>query len=166
MAEVAFKRVGRVEFRNRFQPTIERSYVDDRSNRTWQSDGYHFDVICKVGEHLDRRTGELVPIYGRPWLTLWIDVRSRKILSFEISPNDQDSGVILRGFYHAALAFGVPENVYIDNGKPYVNRDFYGQTKAERRERKRERHEEAEVPNAGIYHTLGVKTINAIEFNA
>ncbi len=167
-AEVAYKRVGEEEFRNKYQPTIERSYEGLKSNEIWQSDHYHMDVICKVGDKLDPRTGELVPQYGRPWKTLWFDVRSRKILAFIIRADDPDSGVILACFYRACLEFGVPEWVYIDNGRDYTCKDFYGETKAERRKRRDETPgtPEAAAPNAGIYASLGVKIKNATKYNA
>ncbi len=164
-AEVTFKRHGLEAFKNKHEPYIQRTYASLKSNEIWQSDHMRFDVQCVLGTKLDRATGELVPQLGRPWLTTWIDVRSRKILAWEVRAADPDSGVIVKVFRRAALEYGIPESVYTDCGKDYDHHDFTGETKAERRERRRERPDE-EAPLSGLFALIKIKHMHAEPYNA
>src|SRR5262249_14385005 len=139
-----------------------------KSNEIWQSDHYHMDTICRVGEKINTQSGEVVPQYGRPWLTTWIDIRSRKILAFKIRATDPDSAVILDPFGRAFEAHGVPESVYTDNGKDYLSRLFTGRTKAQRIKERMSGSdvEPVIIENAGIYKALGVQHIRAGKYNA
>jgi putative transposase len=165
VAEVTYRRYGRERFDNECEPYNQRSYASVKSNEIWQSDHCHLDIICRVGEKVDPRTGDLTPQYGRPWLTTWIDLRSRKVLAFRIRATDPDSGVILEVFRRAALAHGVPLSVYTDCGRDYDARDWTGASKAERRKRRQEK-PESESPFSGIYAMLGVRHRHANPYGA
>jgi putative transposase len=68
----------------------------------------------------------------RPWLTMWMDYRSRKPVGWVMctSPNQT---TILRAFGRGAATVGLPSRVKIDNGRDYDSQMWTGTTKAKRR---------------------------------
>jgi excisionase family DNA binding protein len=61
----------------------------------------------------------------RPWLTAWIDVRSRMIVGWWISPNPNQTTILL-AFKRGAAEYGPPESVKIDNGRDYSSELWTG----------------------------------------
>lgn len=63
----------------------------------------------------------------RPWVTAWMDMRSRKLVSWTVnlSPCTDE---IIAAFANAALdpAIGLPREVYLDNGRDYCSHKFGG----------------------------------------
>lgn len=164
-AETTYRRYGRERFDNECEPYNQRSYASVKSNEIWQSDHCHMDIICRVGENVDPRTGEAVPQYGRPWLTTWIDLRSRKVLAWRIRATDPDTGVILEVFRRACLEFGVPEAVYCDCGHDYMAADLTGETRLQRRKRRKE-NPGSESKISGIWPLMGVEERHANPYGA
>lgn len=87
--------------------------------RTWQSDHHIADVwvscegtIC--GEATGCRRGH------RPWLTPMYDVGSRVVLSLEISLVYPNSERIIAAFRRAVTLYGIPNRLYVDNGKDFI----------------------------------------------
>jgi len=87
---------------------------------------------CWVGDHHQfnfwiRGGGKWV----RPWLTAWMDYRSRKIVGWYISacPNQTTVLVAMKG---GIEKYGPPDKVKIDNGKDYDSEMWTGTTKARR----------------------------------
>ncbi|MDD3410298.1 MAG: transposase family protein [Eubacteriales bacterium] len=83
-------------------------------NKVWFGDHGQFDLFC-----IDH-DGRCV----RPWLTLWFDAGSGMPTGWAISSNP-NSRTITQAFVRGAAAKlnsqirGVPEKVYVDNGKDY-----------------------------------------------
>src|SRR5207249_4565273 len=102
-------------------PFHERDYTGLHSNQIWCGDHHPCDCIVT-------HQGKLV----RRWLTAWQDMRSRKIVGAVIYAHDPNSTTVLAAFRVGALAYGVPDRVYIDNGKDYDCYALQGMTKAER----------------------------------
>ena len=67
------------------------------------------------------------PKWARPWMTAWLDMRSRKFVGWTInlSPCTDE---IIAAFANAALdpAIGLPRHIYIDNGRDYCSAKFAG----------------------------------------
>jgi putative transposase len=61
----------------------------------------------------------------RPWLTAWIDMRSRMLVGWWIAPNPNQTTILL-AFKRAAAEYGPPESVKIDNGKDYSSELWTG----------------------------------------
>ena len=99
---------------------ILRDYDKIEPNFMWCGDHHIFDVFVKLPD------GKGGWSYKRPWLTSWLDMRSRALMGWCISfaPN---SRTIAMALAHAIAdkndpAFpqcGIPASVYIDNGKDY-----------------------------------------------
>lgn len=132
-------REGEKAFNDKCLPYIERDYTSIKSNEWWTSDHHQFDVFVKDGKKL-----------VRPWVTVFMDMRSRLALGWAVSTQpSQDT--VLAAFARAVRRYGVPENVYFDNGKDYRSRLFV-------------EYDEARV--RGIMRELGVAPHFAKPYNA
>ncbi len=125
---------------------IERDYTTLNSNGAWNADHHQFDVIVNLGG------GKL----GRPWLSVFQDVRSRKIMGWTIVAHDPNTDVILSAFRSAVMQHGVPETLFLDNGKDYDSYALNGRTKADRWSKKTVRVELDAERSAGLFPQLGI----------
>lgn len=112
---------------------IERDWEPVKSNEQWGSDHHKLDLWVRVETGVDTQTGEVKFKNVRPWLTLWMDNASRKILAWEIYDGDPCTDRIITTFRAACLAHGLPESVWVDNGKDYDSFALHGRTKRQRR---------------------------------
>ena len=115
-------RHGEEAYVNDAEPFIERDYSGLKSNEVWCGDHHRFDVMVSYrGRHV------------RPWLTAWQDLRSRKIVGWQVFAEAPNTDTILAAFRDGVLSFGVPESVLIDNGKDFDSYALHGRTKQQRR---------------------------------
>jgi hypothetical protein len=121
-------REGAKAAKDQVESNIKRDYSGLASNEVWCGDHHRLDVVCAVA---DEETGEVK--YRRPWLTAWLDVRSRKLVGWHLFAHDPNADVILRAFASGAAAHGLPAHVQVDNGKDYDARSLQGTTKRQRR---------------------------------
>lgn len=143
VAVVKFFREGNKAFEDDCIPFLRRMYNDIDSNDVWSADYHTLDILVK-----DDVTGKLI----RPHASVWIDVRSRKILSVVLCENSNSDGVI-SAFKKAAVKYGLPKQVYLDNGREYLVSDFGGRGR-------RKTDENAEY-GLTILERCGVKMYNA-----
>lgn len=96
-------------------PSIERSKLDIESNSIWFSDHHKIDVFVKSedGQHVIR-----------PWLTVFFDARSNRVMSFVVREADPNAAVVKKSFRLGVEASGIPMEVYFDNGKDYKSKSF------------------------------------------
>jgi putative transposase len=135
-------REGAKAFTDKAEPFIERDYSTLRSNEIWCGDHHQLDlIITHEGKHC------------RPWLTAWQDVRSRKIVGWQLFADDPNQDTIVLAFRAGVLEHGVPEHVYIDNGKDYDAFALQGMTKMQRR-KLRVTYDAAQI--GGLFGGLGV----------
>ncbi|HEY1685525.1 MAG TPA: Mu transposase C-terminal domain-containing protein [Tepidisphaeraceae bacterium] len=138
-------REGKDAYTRQGETYIERDYSKLASNEQWCGDHHQFDVVVK-------HHGKLL----RPWLTAWMDMRSRKIVGWCICAHDPNTGSILSALRNGCESHGVPSTFYIDNGKDYDSYTLNGRTKWERRRGKVCLDTQR---LAGIFHQLGC-TVN------
>lgn len=93
---------------------MERSKEDIHSNDIWFSDHHLMDVAV-----LNNR-GRVF----RPWLTAFFDARSNKVIAFIIRDKSADATVIKQCLRKGMEEFGVPKELYFDNGKDYREKSF------------------------------------------
>lgn len=111
---------GMQAYRRKFDEAIR--FEAPYSNAIWQADHHQLDIIV-----VDSDTGEEL---GRPWLTKIQDDRSRAVLGYYLSMDHPGSMAIASALYHAFLQkpqewwvmYGLPEMIYIDNGKDWISR--------------------------------------------
>lgn len=116
---VKYFRYGAKEFEDECLPYLVRQYDFIDSNDIWSADYHTLDMMVK-----DDVTGKVF----RPHLINWIDIRSRKVLSTRLCESSNSDGVIL-AIRDAVRDYGIPKQVYLDNGREFLVHDFGGRGK-------------------------------------
>jgi transposase InsO family protein len=94
----------------RYRPYIERDPTTLAVNEWWVTDHMLFDLVCRLPD------GRL----GRPWLTEWMDIRSRRRLGWCVAATPSQDTILLalaRGIRRG----GIPGHVYMDNGRDFTS---------------------------------------------
>ena len=147
VAAIKLFRYGSKVYSDECEPFVQRLYDDIYSNDYWSSDYHTLDLMVK-----DDVTGEIY----RPHLCTWIDVRSRKVLAMRLRKSADSHGVVLC-FKDAVGTYGLPGNVYLDNGREFLVHDFGG--------RGRRKTDFNAFYGTGILERLGITMVNAIVRN-
>jgi len=95
-------------------PSMERDKTTIKSNDIWFSDHHLMDVFVRNAK------GKAV----RPWLTLFFDARSNKVISYFLRDSDPNATAIKECLYKGIKSHGVPKEFYFDNGKDYRSKAF------------------------------------------
>lgn len=143
VAVVKYFRYGEKTFTDECSPYVQRFYKNLRANEIWTSDYHTLDFFVK-----DDLTGKVF----RPHVVVWQDIRSRKILSLRVCESSNSHGVV-NSFREACMTFGLPHNIYVDNGREYLVRDFGGRGR-------RKTNQNAQMETT-ILQVLDIKMINA-----
>jgi hypothetical protein len=112
-----FYRLGKTKFESLHQPYIDRDPALYDPMDQVVSDHHCFDfLVIKDG------------VIFRPWITVFQDYRSSKIVGFwgSVYPSSLS---IMAAFYRMASEYGAPGLVHIDNGKDYRSKIINGKTK-------------------------------------
>ena len=130
---------------------IRRIYDDLESNEFWIADNHTFDVIVVDAE------GKRY----RPYLTAFLDARSGIFVGWYVThaPSSNATLVALR---RGILKYGIPKNVYVDNGREFLTYDIGGL--GHRKKKLKSGEEPFEPP--GVFQRLGINMTNAIVRNA
>ncbi|MDD2315756.1 MAG: transposase family protein, partial [Desulfobacterales bacterium] len=121
-------RKGKRAFEAAYQTKILRDYNEIEPNFMWCGDHHIFDVFVRVPD------GSGGWQTKRPWITAWMDMKSRSFMGWIIS-FQPDSDCIAQALAHAIAdkndpnfpQHGRPDSVYIDNGKDYRSKRLNGQ---------------------------------------
>ena len=142
-------REGMKAFRDRCAPYIRRTYEDMVSNEWWIADNHTFDVQTK---------GEKGNIH-RLYLTAFFDARSGIFTGCYVTdaPSSQATLIALR---KGIMKYGIPQNIYVDNGREFLTFDVGG---LGHRQKKSTKDKFAPPP---VFERLGIKMTNAIVRNA
>lgn len=119
-------------------PSMMRSKLDIMSNDIWGSDHHQMDVFVRNAQ------GKVV----RLWLTVFFDARSNKVISYIAREDAPNATVVKQCFKKGILAYGIPNEVYFDNGKDYKSKAF-----------------SRDYP-LSVANQLGIESIFAIPYNA
>ncbi len=141
-------RDGEKAFDDRCAPYIKRTYDTMESNDYWIGDNHTIDVIVGDGEKTFRL-----------YLTAFMDARSGIITSIYLTdaPSSQASIYSLR---RGIKKYGIPKNLYLDNGREFLTFDFGGLG-----HRKKKSSEDKFAPPP-ILERLGINMVNALVRNA
>lgn len=142
-------REGMKAFRDRCAPYIKRTYEGMASNEWWIADNHTFDVQTK---------GENGSIH-RLYLTAFFDARSGIFTGCYVTdaPSSQATLIALR---KGIVKYGIPENIYVDNGREFLTFDVGG---LGHRLKKSQKDKFAPPP---VFERLGIKMTNALVRNA
>ena len=144
-------REGQKAFRDRCAPYIRRTYESMASNEWWIADNHTFDVITQ-GDNGQRH---------RLHLTAFFDARSGIFTGcyVTLNPSSQATLIALR---KGILKYGIPENIYVDNGSEFLTFDIGG--RGHRKKKPKDGQERFEPPP--VFERLGIKMTNALVRNA
>lgn len=142
-------RQGMKAFRDRCAPYIRRTYEGMTSNEWWIADNHTFDVQTKG------KNGSIHRLY----LTAFFDARSGIFTGCYVTdaPSSQATLIALR---KGIVKYGIPENIYVDNGREFLTFDVGG---LGHRLKKSQKDKFAPPP---VFERLGIKMTNAIVRNA
>jgi len=115
-------RHGREAWNRKYGTYIDRDYTNLRPGE------------CLVSDHAQVDVAVLLPSgkVSFPWITAWRDFKSGKWLGWLHHTEAPNSDHVFQSFYHSVRKYGLPTDVYIDNGKDYRCRDFAGGRKSHR----------------------------------
>lgn len=144
-------RKGEKAFRDRCAPYIRRVYDQMESNEWWIADNHTFDIISQDGNGQRHRL----------YLTAFFDARSGIFTGCHVTnaPCSQATLIALR---KGILKYGIPENIYVDNGREFLTFDIGGL--GHRKKKPKNGQERFEPPP--VFARLGIKMTNAIVRNA
>ena len=123
-AAVVLAREGPKAFRAKMEPKCHRDLNASAPNEYWCGDHREMDLFVR----LEDRDGAKI---FRPWLTAWLDLGTRTCVGYVVRlvPNSDGIALALRA---GILRFGVPQELYIDNGKDYRCEYLNGQRETSR----------------------------------
>ena len=142
-------REGMKAFQDRCDTYIRRTYESMFSNEWWIADNHTFDVQTKG------KNGSIHRLY----LTAFFDARSGIFTGCYVTdaPSSQSTLLALR---KGIQKYGIPQNIYVDNGREFLTFDVGG---LGHRLKKSQRARFAPPP---VLERLGIKMTNAIVRNA
>lgn len=141
-------REGEKAFDDRAAPYIRRTYDNMRSNEYWVGDNHTFDVLVQ-GEN-----GKMHRLY----LTAFFDARSGIFTGCYVTtaPSSQSTIVALR---RGIMKYGIPDNLYLDNGREFLTFDLGGLGH-------RAKKNDDRFDPKPIFDRLGINMVNALVRNA
>lgn len=144
-------REGHKAYNDRCAPYIRRFYEDIAVNEWWVADNHTFDVMVRD------KAGNI----HRPYLTAFLDARSGIFTGFHITYNPSSEATLV-SLRKGILEYGIPDNIYVDNGREFLTFDIGGL--GHRKKKPKDGEERFEPP--GVFKRLGINMTNAIVRNA
>lgn len=108
-------RHGDVSWNKKYANYVPRDYSELNAGVCWVSDHAQIDVAVSFNGTV-----------CFPWVTVFRDAKTSKWLGWFLHADSPNSDHIFQAFYYGVLNFGIPEDVYLDNGKDYRCKDFAG----------------------------------------
>lgn len=142
-------REGLKAFQDRCGTYIRRTYEGMESNDWWIADNHTLDVQTKD------ENGKLHRLY----LTAFFDARSGIFTGCYVTnaPSSQATLIALR---KGIMKYGIPKNIYVDNGREFLTRDVGG---LGHRQKNSTKNDFSPPP---VFERLGIEMTNAIVRNA
>ena len=137
-AAIELARHGETWYNKHYANYANRNYDEIEIGEVWVSDHRQLDQAAMV--HLPDLTKKDIKLFLKyfardnrktstpvfPWITVWRDFKSGKWMGWNIHLEDPNSDFIFQAFYDGCKRYGVPKEIYIDNGKDYRCKDFAG----------------------------------------
>ncbi len=147
---ITYARDGEKAYKDKYGFYIRREYISMSSNDYWVADNHTFDVMVKDG-----KTQKIKRMY----LTAFMDARSGFFTGVYITDNPS-SQATLYALRRGILKYGIPKNIYVDNGREFLTSDVGGLG----HRKKKSQQGQAEPPP--IFKRLGIEMTNALVRNA
>ncbi|GAB2022259.1 hypothetical protein RyT2_13330 [Pseudolactococcus yaeyamensis] len=149
-AAVVLAHEGEKACRDLFGLYVTRVYDKLESNDVWVGDTHTLDLMALNDD------GKTVT---RLYLSAWQDMRSGVVVGYHIGTSSS-STVTIKAFRNGIENFGIPREVYVDNGREFLNMFFGG---LGHRQKKSTKDDFTPPP---ILKRLGINMVNAIVRNA
>lgn len=119
-AVIRLLRFGQKDYYDNIQAFTRRDPDSIQAGEVFVGDHHVLDLFINTG------TAEK-PVWVRPWMTAWLDMRSRKFVGWTVNLKPCTDEIIA-AFAKAALdtSIGLPRHIYIDNGRDYCSAKFAG----------------------------------------
>lgn len=150
-SQIFLYRYGYKKWSQKYAYYIDRDPSKVQAGRVWVCDHAQIDDLVISSKSRAKREKVLAP-----WYTGWRDFRTGKHLAWDLYEDSPNSDHILQTFYHAALEFGLPDIIYVDNGRDFRSKDVTGGRKSSKLNTERAR------ATMGL---LGIKVIFAIPYS-
>ena len=111
-------REGESTFQNKAGYKIRRDWSAVRPNQCWFGDHREHDIFLKTFDANGK------PVARRPWVTMFTDAKSWRIVGYRLGFEGINSEFIINTFGQAVYENGEPESVYFDNGKDFKKAGF------------------------------------------
>lgn len=108
-------RYGNAAWNKKYASYIPRDYANLKAGSCWVSDHAQIDVAVSFNGTV-----------CFPWVTVFRDVKTSKWLGWYLHAEAPNSDHIFQAFYYGVQNFGLPDDIYLDNGKDYRCKDFAG----------------------------------------
>ncbi|MEE0858297.1 MAG: Mu transposase C-terminal domain-containing protein [Acutalibacteraceae bacterium] len=144
-----YAREGEKAYKDKYGFYIRREYENMESNDYWIADNHTFDVFVSGDNNKPKRM----------YLTAFMDARSGIFTGVYITDNPS-SQATLYALRKGIIKYGIPKNVYVDNGREFLTSDVGGLG----HRKKKSQREQIEPPP--IFKRLGINMTNAIVRNA
>lgn len=151
-SQIFLARYGQKKWSQKYAYSIDRDLSNVQAGKVWVCDHAQIDDLVSSNKSKAKREKVLAP-----WYTGWRDFKTSKHLAGDLYEDSPNSDHILQTFYHAALKYGLPEIVYIDNGKDFRAKDVTGGRKSSRLDAEKAK---------STMSLLGIKVIFALPYNA
>ncbi len=145
-------RYGEKAYYDMVSPHIRRDYESIASNEWWVADTHTFDIISRG------KDGKTHRIY----INAYMDARSGIFTGWYVTANPSSEATLL-ALRKAILDYGIPYNIYVDNGREYLTYDIGG---LGHRAKKTTANGEEKFMPPGVFERLGISMTNAIVRNA
>lgn len=117
---IYYAREGKKKFYDNKGYHLNRDYSDLKAGQVWVGDTRTWDVFVKVN-------GQEKP--ATCYITLFMDFKTYMPMGWCLHHNAPSTENTLRAMRHGIERYGLPEEIYVDNGREYRNRDFSGQSR-------------------------------------
>ena len=117
---IYFAREGKKKFYDNMGYHIRRDYSDVKAGRVWVGDTRTWDVFVKV-------PGQEKP--ATCYITYFIDMLTYMPMGWHLHIDSPGTENTLRAIRNGIERYGLPEELLVDNGREYRNRDFSGQSR-------------------------------------
>lgn len=142
-------REGEKAYDDRCAPYIHRLYDDMESNDYWVADNHTFDIITASDEGKAHRL----------YLTAFFDARAGIFTGLTVT-NNPCSDATLYALRKGIIKYGIPRNIYVDNGREFLTHDVGGLGHRQKKSTA------GLIEPPGVFKRLGITMINAQVRNA
>lgn len=145
-----YARGGEKAYKDKYGFYIRREYENMYSNDYWIADNHTFDVM--IGDNVTKKP-------KRMYLTAFMDARSGIFTGVYITDNPS-SQATLYALRRGIIKYGIPKNIYVDNGREFLTFDVGGLGHRKKKSQK------CQIEPPPIFQRLGINMTNAIVRNA